>query len=777
MSQKFNPLAIAWLVVVILVSGFAISLGGKFDSSLMTLLPKSEQQPIVQAATEQMADRFSKRLLLLVSAEDENTVRKAIPLLASQMRKLPEISKIDWRVSDDEIELLQNELYPYRFSVLDHTIRALLLDNDFQQIQARALMRLYSPLSIGKTSLVEDPFSLFSELNQNRKNNLKITVSNSLLKITSASKPTYLMMLTLSEQPFSPTLQRNILGAIASQDAALKETGVTIQMSGMLLHAELGARQANREILTIGIGSMIGIMVLMLVVFRKFKPIGLMFIPILVGCVMAASATMFIFGKIHLITVAFGAGLVGVSIDYSLHFLCERQVSAAKSVLQKILPGLLLGLFSSVMAFTAQALSPFPGLQQMAVFSVVGLSASWLTVVLWYPFFTRNDSIKPLAAAERLNNFRNVFPRVRENKVLIVIILIMVIWSLNTIKNSESLDDIRLLQTSPASLLAQEKDIQQLLGSSSSSQFLLVSGDTLEACLQKEEEITPLLDHLISEGLLNGYQSLTQKLPSLKRQGENRVLVQQLYEQQLAPFYDKIHLADDKVLEALAALEEDSQYLQSEQWFQQKNSKPWQDLRVISDNKTAITIRFTGNISEDTKAALIALSDKKDDVEFIDQVQNISNLMTSFRSEITGLILGAYFLVFLVLLARYKTQVWRIILPPLLASIFTLALLVHLEQGLNLFHLMALILVLGIGLDMGIFLSESSDCSHTWLAVSLSSFTSLLAFGLLAFSDTPVLHHFGLTVLIGLTLVWLLAPIMRDNIKKEGIDGRGTTTI
>ena len=30
-----------------------------------------------------------------------------------------------------------------------------------------------------------------------------------------------------------------------------------------------------------------------------------------------------------------------------------------------------------------------------------------------------------------------------------------------------------------------------------------------------------------------------------------------------------------------------------------------------------------------------------------------------------------------------------------------------------------------------------------------------------AASATPVLHHFGLSVAIGLSLVWLLAPVMR----------------
>lgn len=70
-------------------------------------------------------------------------------------------------------------------------------------------------------------------------------------------------------------------------------------------------------------------------------------------------------------------------------------------------------------------------------------------------------------------------------------------------------------------------------------------------------------------------------------------------------------------------------------------------------------------------------------------------------------------------------------------------------------------LVLGIGLDMGIFLYEAADSDHTWLAVSLSAVTSLLAFGLLTFSKTPVLFHFGIIVLPGLCLVWLIAPLMR----------------
>lgn len=757
--------AAAWLLFVIVVLLLAVRSQATFDSSIMSLLPRSDQQPLVQQATKQMSDRFSKRLLLLLSAENDSDVRAAVSALAKDLAKLPDVSNVDWQVDDNELEQIQREHYPYRFAILDQQSRELLLAGNYQQLQDRALSNLYSPLSVGKSSLIDDPFGLFSAFNLSQKNDLKLQVSNSLLKVTGADLPTYMLMLTLAADPFSPELQRNVLGMIANKNKTLIETGIKLRLSGMLLHAEAGSRQAKHEISTIGIGSLIGIIVMMLLVFRQFKPLALMLFPVVVGCLTAAAVTMLVFGRVHLITFAFGAGLVGVSIDYALHFICERRVSSAKKVLPTILPGLLLGLFSSVMAYAVQAFAPFPGLQQMAVFSVVGLAAAWLTVVLFLPLLTRNDPQQVLVAASKLGAVRNIFPKVERNPVLIVLLIIMAGISIKTIASSNSLDDIRLLQTSPASLLLQEKDVQQTIGGSSSSQFLLINDGTLEACLQKEEQLIPKLDKLKQADLLGNYQALSQQLPSLKRQSENTALVRRLYEQQLAFFYGSIQLADNKLVDAWAKLEyAETRQLSPDVWLQQKGSERWQDLIVMpEDNSVATVIRFTGMIDDASKQALIALSDKEDGILYIDQVQNISELMTNYRTELVSWIVIAYLLVLFVLLLRYKTQVWRVILPPLLASVFTLALLVHLEQGLNLFHLMALILVLGIGLDMGIFLSETDEASHAWLAVSLSTYTSLLAFGLLALSDTPVLHHFGLTVLIGLIFVWLLAAIMRKN--------------
>jgi predicted exporter len=95
-----------------------------------------------------------------------------------------------------------------------------------------------------------------------------------------------------------------------------------------------------------------------------------------------------------------------------------------------------------------------------------------------------------------------------------------------------------------------------------------------------------------------------------------------------------------------------------------------------------------------------------------------------------------------------------------LASIAALALLGLAGQGLQLFHVLALMLLLGVGVDYGIFLQEEPSRRDpiAWLAVVLSALGTILSFGLLALSRTPALQAFGLTMLIGTATVWFLAP-------------------
>ena len=82
-----------WLLLVFLVAKIHYSKGADFDSSIIALLPKSQQQPVVQQATDKMAERFSRRLIVMLSGADEGKVRNAIKTLADSLMMKPSVSK------------------------------------------------------------------------------------------------------------------------------------------------------------------------------------------------------------------------------------------------------------------------------------------------------------------------------------------------------------------------------------------------------------------------------------------------------------------------------------------------------------------------------------------------------------------------------------------------------------------------------------------------------------------------------------------------------------
>ena len=150
-------------------------------------------------------------------------------------------------------------------------------------------------------------------------------------------------------------------------------------------------------------------------------------------------------------------------------------------------------------------------------------------------------------------------------------------------------------------------------------------------------------------------------------------------------------------------------------------------------------------------------------VRWVDQVQSVSALLGRFRHTMGLLLVAGHAVVLLALVLRYGRRAWRAWMPTAVATLGTLALLALFGQPLQLFNVLALALLLGIGIDYGIFLLErqDADAGAAWLAVVLGAASTWLSFGLLALSSTPALRSFGLTLLFGILIVWLVAPCYR----------------
>jgi predicted exporter len=153
-------------------------------------------------------------------------------------------------------------------------------------------------------------------------------------------------------------------------------------------------------------------------------------------------------------------------------------------------------------------------------------------------------------------------------------------------------------------------------------------------------------------------------------------------------------------------------------------------------------------------------------VSWVDKPAEISGLLQRYRISMTELLLLGHGLVLGALWLRFGRKAWRAWLPTVLASLAVVVVMAVWGQPWQLFNVLALMLLLGVGIDYGIFLQEHEDDPHAWLAVVIGAGSTWLSFGLLGLSSTPALRAFGVTLMLGLPLVLVLAPLFRAGTQR-----------
>lgn len=794
-------LAVLWLMMVLLCTVWiagSLSRGYQFDTSVLALLPQTEHRDPAQPdalaalnrellgrADQQLASLASERMLFLISAPERQRSLAAAEAYAEALRASGLFADLTTTLGQPQLEAAQQALFPHRYQLMTADARAALKQNPIKRehpLLRQALARLYSPMaSAVAPRLVDDPLQLFFAWQLETAPRTSFAPEGGWLTRNHDGRSYRLLAATLAGDPYKLDYQQKVARLLAEARAGVGPE-VEVLSSGLLLHAAHGAEQARQEISTIGLGSLVGIALLLLWCFRRPRYLALAFLPIACGWVVALAICMLVFPGLHLITLAFGASLIGVAIDYSLHFICAREALSAEDsgataglghghrVLRLIMPGMLLGLISSALAYAAQGVAPFPGLRQMALFSVAGLLGAWLTVALWLPYLcaTRMDSMRaaPLQRfAPRLGQMLAVWPNVRTRPVALGLLILLAIafWQLSQLQFS---DDIRRLQTSPAALLEEDGRVQRLTAAVSAGQYFVISADNEEQLLQTEEKLALGLGTAIASGAVADYQAISRWVPSAAVQSSNRELNNKyVYAQDgLASLLAEILGSPQLTAQMQARFAAQSgAILTVQEWLAGELGRQQGFLWLGElDQRVHSLVLLSGIRDSAALRNLAQLAEGDPRVQFVDRVAGITNVLKVNREQLLRWIAGAYLAVFLVLALRYRHAAWRILAAPAIASLLSLAILSAGGSTITIFNLLALLLVLGIGLDAGIFLQESGRSPYTWAAVTLAACTTLLAFGLLALSETPILHQFGLTVLLGIVAVWLLAPCFTD---------------
>ena len=785
-SQKncFKKRLYLWIILStlsILSFIFLLFQGLPINTNMLALLPGAKDANSVEKIADDFANTMGKQIVILVGNPDQDKALQASDIFSHRLQQSDYFSSVTNGVSTNEQEAWASFYFPYRLSLLSDKDRALITQHDFDAISQQALFNLYNPIGISNSKLLQnDPFSLFQQfiLALPKPSNKLDLYKNHLM--TEDNGIWYSMInATLKDDSFSLSNQNNIthLFSDIKQTITSDYPQSTFLMTGMLFYAKAGTDSARHDVSIIGVGSLIGIILLMLISFRSLSPLLLTLFSSAIGFVFAFIVTYLIFGKVFLFTLVFGASLIGISVDYAFFYYADRlyggKLWQSTVGLKRIFSGITLGLLNVIIAYLIIAIAPFPGLRQLASFAISGLFMSYLTVICLFPYL-----LKPHKRA--FNSFichiATLYLKLWQNlsiKKIMIIYMILVIIAAIGISKLHSNDDIRILEATPKALKANEQQLKSIIGSDVSTDFIVVTGNTPEDVISHEHM---LINQIKAQNPNNSQPviSISQYLPSIEDQQQNYTLVREsLLQNRLSDFLNQIGV-DNKEIKSIEKSLRNIPFkpLTVNDWL---NSPVSQNLQFLWMGKANTSTSSNAQFASFSSFASIVLLSQKlnmNDIKmicaelpyanFINKADEISHVFKTYRQYISYLLSIVFVALFLLLLLRYRSLKKAIcyFVPPTMATLLSLAVFGIFNVPITLFSILALILVLGIAVDYVLFFAETKSNLHsTMLAVTLSAITTILSFGLLAFSQTPVIHYFGLAVFVGIASAFLLSPL------------------
>ena len=765
MSRLSTAAVLAW-IVLLLGSGVAIS-RGTITADLAALLPRGAD-PTQNLLVAQLRDGVAARLLLIgIEGAAPEALAEASRQIASRLRANGLFSYVnngDPALFEAEREMLMR----YRY-LLSPAVTADHFSADALRAALDEQLRLLgSPAgAVTKALLPADPTG---ELGRITAALLSGDAPSMLHGLWFSRDGTRAQLVAESRAPgFDLDGQERAVASIhdAFRDAGLPPTA-RLLLSGPAVFAVEARRTIEQDSWRLSLMAGGLVIALLAVVYRSLPFMVLSLLPVVTGLLVGIAAVQLLFGFVHGITLGFGATLIGEAVDYPAYLFTHLAPGERpRETLSRIWPTLRLAVLTTVFGGLSMLLSSFTGLSQLGTLTVVGvLSAGFVT--RWVlPALAPRPRSAPYSHVSS-PDWRRWLSRSGHGRWLAWLGAAAAVAFLTLHSGDLWDDDLAHLSPVSQSAKALDEQLRSELGAPDVRYLLVMRGASREEVLTVSESAEDLLRSLVAEGQLTGYDIPSLYVPSRRTQERRRAALpnpeslKQELEKALvglpfraglfAPFLDDVARARTGQLLEPADLEPSALSLKL------------RALLLESDGEWTALAPLRGVVSPADLAARIQR--ERPGVAFLDLKAEADRLVAGYRQESLRLTAVGVLAIALVLWwgLRRARFVGLVLVPALIAILFAVTTLVLMGEGLTLFHLVSLLLVLGIGLNYALFfnrpVADESERRRTSLSLTVCILATLSAFGTLAFSQTPVLHAIGMTVALGALFSLVLSAMM-----------------
>ena len=777
MTPRFLLRVFVGFVLTLVLAAVAT---GRFrvTTSITHFMASGDEEDKARISRALAESELSRTMIFTLRGEDRTQALRAAERVAGILRHDPEVASLRFEVPQGMEEAVHDLYFPRRFMFADDGPETAFVERFSREGLARAAADLKRELAgpagaAVKPIAARDPWLFFPARIDalQRAQQGAVRPSDGFLSVDDDDGAWIVMFLTTHHSAFDGAaqapLERKIQQAIAEVGDA-----VVVERSAVHRFAVNSERSIRADVARISVLSTVGIALLFLLAFRSPRILVVALLPLLIGMVAASATTALVFGQIHGLTLAFGATLLGVCVDYPVHFFAHHTLEPADSgppgTARRIWAGLAIGALTSAVGFGALGFAAFPGLREMGLFAAVGVLGALVTTRLVVPELVAEGRPRPVGLQRLAGRLDGVLDRLQERRgVLVIFPVVALVLCVLGLGRVRWIDDTRALNRLEVGSLAEDQRVRARISRLESSRVVIATGSDLEEALVRNDAAHARLAAVREAGGPE-FNSLHPFLWSTRLQLRNADAFARA--PGLAERFRTALAAEGFVASAFEGLEAEIM-------------KPIEPLRMEDLRRSplapvispfVVSLRDEGESApragvltflrdtEEVAAIEEALVDLEG-VELFDQQAFLRDVYGRYRTRTAELVGLGLLGVLGVVGWRYRRPriVAAAFLPSVLAAATTLAIFGLAGVEVHLLHLTALLLVLSMGVDYGVFLAESSRAATaaTLVGLVVACISTFLGFGLLALSSNPAMQALGLTTGIGVGLSLLFAPV------------------
>jgi uncharacterized protein len=730
--------------------------------------------------------KFAERIVIMVSMKDSSTSPAPDSLvafaqeLASQMNEKlkPFIRQMTTQVDDDIAMNLFATIYEHLPVFLDEN-DYLQLDSLTQPDVAKNVLeanyrQLISPAGVvTKKIIVKDPLG-FSFLPLQKLRLLQYDENFELYDgyIVTRDYRHLVFFISPAYPPSETGHNSRFVEELNSLMQTLAPAHSELQASffGAPVVAVGNARQLrNDSILTISV-AVIFLMVFLIAFFRKKRVPFLIFVPVAFGALFSLCIISLTKGSISILAIAAGSVILGIAVNYSLHFLSHlKHTHNIKMVIKDLVRPMTIGSATTVVAFFCLQFVNAAVLRDLGLFAGFSLIGAALCSLIFLPHFITDDLF-----TDHKNDWtdRISFSFFDSNRYVVVVILlatpVFLYFAPGVVFNS---DMSKLNFMKPETQEAQLR-LETINRSSLTSVYVISDGPDLEAALRKNERIAPVLQQLKTKKLINKYSSvstflISDSLQQVRIQQWNNFWTPERTENLLKTVRDK---GDElkfspQVLRNFETLISKVYGVANDSVMNQVRTTFFDDYIIEKDNSA--TIISLVNVEPAAKASLYTTLENSPAHAFDRQM--LTNLFVEYvNADFNYIVTFTAALVFCALLLLYGRIELTLItfIPMLVTWIWILGIMALVGIEFNIINIMVSTFIFGLGDDYSIFTMDgllqkyrigNKNLASIRTSIFLSAVTTVAGLGVLIFAQHPALRSIAAISIIGIISVFIMS--------------------